>query len=90
MPTGRRRQKEELSAPELYAAKSVCKRKTGLARFSFILAHGTCELYLFLTRINGLSQYTVWKVCPATILRSSVAKIQRNLKMTVFPEMGIE
>ena len=24
--------------------------------------------------INGLPQYTIWKVCPATILRSPVAK----------------
>ena len=32
----------------------------------------------------------LWKVCPDTILRSSVAKIQRNLKITVFQQMGIE
>ena len=40
-----------------------------------------CSVFLLLPRINGLSQNTVWKVCPATILRSSVAKIQRNLKI---------
>ena len=42
------------------------------------------------TRINGLPQNTIWKVFPDTTLRSSVAKFKRNLKMTVFQEMGIE
>ena len=32
----------------------------------------------------------IWKAFPFTILRSSVAKINRNLKITVFQEMGIE
>ena len=32
----RRRQKKQLSAPELSAAKSVCMKKTGLARLGFI------------------------------------------------------
>ena len=41
------------------------------------------------TRHNGLPQNTIWKVCPDTILRLSVAKIQRNLKITVFQEVGI-
>ena len=49
-----------------------------------------CSVFLLLPRINGLPQNTVWKVCPATILRSPVAKIQRNLKMTLFQEMVIE
>ena len=49
-----------------------------------------CSVFLLLPRINGLPQNTVWKGCPTTILRSSVAKIQRNLKMTVFQEMVIE
>ena len=49
-----------------------------------------CSVFLLLPRINGLPQNPVWKVCPATILRSSLTKIQRNLKMTVFQEMGIE
>ena len=42
------------------------------------------------TQINGLPQNTVWKAFPFTILRSLVAKIKRNLKMTVFQEMGID
>ena len=33
---------------------------------------------------------TLWKAIPDTILRSSVANIKRNLKMTVFQDMGIE
>ena len=41
-------------------------------------------------RNNGLPQDDVWIVCPDKILRSSVPKIQRNLKMTVFQEMVIE
>ena len=49
-----------------------------------------CAVFLLLPRINGLLQNIVWKVCLATILRSSVAKIQRNLKMTLFQEMVIE
>ena len=49
-----------------------------------------CSVFLLLPRINGLPQNTVWKVCPATNLRSPVAKIQRNLKITVFQEMVIE
>ena len=49
-----------------------------------------CELYLLLTWINGLTQYTVRNACRAKILRSYVAKIQRNLKMTAFPEMDVE
>ena len=49
-----------------------------------------CSVFLLLPRINGLPQNTVWKVCCATIFRSPVAKIQRNLKMTVFHEMVIE
>ena len=36
------------------------------------------------------SPNTLWKPLPATILRSSVAKIKRNLKMTVFQEVGID
>ena len=31
-----------------------------------------------------------WKAIPDIILRSSVANVERNSKMTVFPEMGIE
>ena len=31
-----------------------------------------------------------WKAFPDAILHSSVTKIKRNLKMTVFQEMGIE
>ena len=46
--------------------------------------------FLLLTRINGLPQNTLWKAIPDTMLRSSVAKINQNLKMTVFHEMGIE
>ena len=42
------------------------------------------------TQINGLPQNTIWNAFPYTILCSSVAKIKRNLKMTVFQEMGIE
>ena len=34
LPIGSRRQKKQLSAPELSAAKYVCMRKTGLARYS--------------------------------------------------------
>ena len=51
-----------------------------------------CSVFLLLPRTNGLPQNTMygWKVCPATILRSPVAKIQRNFKMTVFQEMVIE
>ena len=49
-----------------------------------------CELYLLLTWINGLTQYTVRNACRAKFLRSYVAKIQRNLKMTAFPEMDVE
>ena len=32
----------------------------------------------------------IWKTCPDTILRSLVAKIKRNLKMTVLQEVGID
>ena len=39
-------------------------------------------------QINGLHQN--WKAFPDTILRSLVARIKRNLKMTVFQEIGIE
>ena len=49
-----------------------------------------CPVFLLLLRISGLPQNTVWKICPAIILRSPVAKIQQNLKMTVFQEMVIE
>ena len=49
-----------------------------------------CELYLLLTWINVLTQYTVRNACRAKIRRSYVAKIQRNLKMTAFPEMDVE
>ena len=49
-----------------------------------------CELYLLLTWINGLTQYTVRNACRAKILRSYVAKFLRNLKRTAFPEMDVE
>ena len=42
----------------------------------------------FVAMDHGLPQNTIWKVCPDTIIRSSVAKLQRNLKMTVFQENG--
>ena len=42
------------------------------------------------TWINGLPQKTVWRAFPFKTLRSSVAKIKRNLKMTVFKKTGIE
>ena len=44
----------------------------------------------FATDQRASTNTLLWKVCPVTILRSSVAKIQRNLKMTVFQEMVIE
>ena len=42
------------------------------------------SVFLLLPRINGLPQNTIWKVCPDKILCSSVAKIQQNLKITVW------
>ena len=39
---------------------------------------------------TGFHKDTVWKVYHATIHRSSVAKFQQNLKMTVLEEMVIE
>ena len=65
----------------------------GLCRDNQSIRHPVeahCSVFLLLPPINGLPQNTVWKVCPDTILRSSVAKIQQNLKMTVFQEMGLE
>ena len=50
----------------------------------------TTELYTTQDRILWLWQNTIWKAIPDTILRSSVAKIKRNLKMTAFQEMGVE
>ena len=38
----------------------------------------------------GFHKTPLWKASPYTIIRSSVAKITRNLKMTVFQEMAIE
>ena len=38
----------------------------------------------------GFPKNTIWKAFPDTILRSTVAKIKRNLKLTVFQEMDIE
>ena len=66
-------------------SEEFCRDKQSIRRP--VEAH--CSVFLLLPRINGLPQNTVWKVCPATILRSPVAKIQRNLKMTVhvFQEM---
>ena len=51
-----------------------------------------CSVFLLLPRINGPPQkhYMELKVCPTTIHRWSVAKILRNLKITVFQEMVIE
>ena len=54
----------------------------------FVEAHWS--VFLLLPRINGLPQNTLWKPCSDTILRSSVAKIKQNLKMTVFQEVGID
>ena len=66
---------------------------SGISQFNYFhtvfcgshLIHATKE-----TRINGPPQYIIWKVCPDTILRSSVAKIQRNLKMAVYEEVCID
>ena len=58
--------------------KEMCRQKKG-----------ECDI----VQINGLHQNTIWKAFhqntiwkafPDTILRSSVAKIKQNLKMTVF------
>ena len=38
----------------------------------------------------GFHKTPYGRLFPDTILRSSVAKIKQNLKMTVFQEMGIE
>ena len=44
------------------------------------------------TRINGLPQNTIilWKAFPYSVLRSSVVKIKRNLKMIIFQEIGMD
>ena len=42
------------------------------------------------TWFNGIPQNIEWKAIPDIILHSAVANIERNLKMTVFHEMGIE
>ena len=40
--------------------------------------------------VQWASTKHIWKAFPYTILRSSVAKIKRNLEITVFQEIGIE
>ena len=43
-----------------------------------------CSVFLLLPQINGLPQNTVWKVCPATILHSPVAKSSEIWKWPYF------
>ena len=54
-------------------------KKSGTADFQYLASEALKEI-----RINGLPQNTIWKAFPNTILRSSVTKIKRNMKMTVF------
>ena len=57
--------------------EELCRDKPSIC--CFVEAHWSVATKE--TQINGLPQDIVWKVCPNTFLRSSVAKIQRNLKM---------
>ena len=63
---------------------------SGMASHLPISAYDVSFVDNSMTRINGLPQNTIGKTFPDTILRSSVAKIKQNLKMTVFQEMGIK
>ena len=82
MPIGRRRQKKQLSAPELSAAKSVCVRKTGLARLGFILARAFCAAVSFVDMDQRA--YTIHRTeClsrqnPSLIRRKDPAKFEND------------
>ena len=53
----------------------------------FFCCRGSWTLH---TRINGLPQNALWEALPDTILSSSVAKMKRNLNITVFQEVDID
>ena len=82
MPIGRRRQKKQLSAPELSAAKSVCMRKTGLARLGFILPRAHCAAVSFVDMDQRA--YTIHRTeClsrqnPSLIRRKKPAKFEND------------
>ena len=67
-------------------SEELCREKPSI--WCFMEAHWS--VFLLLPQINRLHQNVLWKAFPDTILRSSVAKIKRNLKMTVFQEVGID
>ena len=82
MPIGRRRQKKQLSAPELSAAKYVCMRKTGLAPLGFILAPPTVRAVSFVDMDQRA--YTIHRTeClsrqnPSLIRRKNPAKFEND------------
>ena len=82
MPIGRRRQKKQLSAPELSAAKSVCTRKTGLARLGLFLARAHCAAVSFVDMDQRA--YTIHRTeClsrqnPSLIRRKNPAKFEND------------
>ena len=84
MHIGRRRQKKQLSAPELSATKYVCMRKTGLARLGFILARAHCTVRAVSFVDMDQRAYTIHRTeClsrqnPSLIRRKNPAKFEND------------